>query len=627
MLPRGWDRRTTVVLTFALLSVIASIHARAQVFDFEKDRVPMADLNGLVRFHTGDDPDGKLGWADPNFDDSQWPLIRSDRDFSQQGYKDYSGMAWYRFRVVLPREHRPFGLYIRHLLTCYQIFAGGQLIGQFGQLPPHERAFRGGRYVYLLPAESNHSESLLIAIRVWHWPAWARYAGGGLWVSPRIGDADTLRDWGSKEQKELIWKFSAANYQILIEFLAGIGGIALFALRRKERGYLLFGVYELSGAAWIFLDNGINIFALPITSLDAAIVVMHITNSDAFITFIAELVGLSGRGRKLYWTGVASSLLQLPIWYIVWFNVHIPWLNLPAGNGLDVACDLVFGTCLLLILMFGASRGKQDAKLLFIPVSLSLLQDSLYGIGWTLVTAGFGSFQKVLDRWDGLVRWPFPIGGGDIANVLVDLSLFAILVLRFTRSRRDEERFKAELESARVVQQVLIPEEIPTIPGFEFDCVYKPAGEVGGDFFQILPTQNHGALIVIGDVSGKGMPAAMAVSLLVGTARTLAHYTQSPAEILTAMNQRMLGRSKDGFTTCLVLRIDANGTGALANAGHLAPYLDARELPVDNGLPLGISGESAYTESSFHLGAGQEVTLLTDGIAEARAKTGELFGF
>lgn len=150
---------------------------------------------------------------------------------------------------------------------------------------------------------------------------------------------------------------------------------------------------------------------------------------------------------------------------------------------------------------------------------------------------------------------------------------------------------------------------------------------MGGDFFQILPTANNGALIVIGDVSGKGMPAAMAVSLLVGTVRTLAHYTQSPAEILTAMNQRMLARSKDGFTTCLVLRIDSGGTATVANAGHLAPYLGAQEFPVDSGLPLGLSAESVYTESSFHLDTGQELTLLTDGVAEARAKTGELFGF
>ena len=140
----------------------------------------------------------------------------------------------------------------------------------------------------------------------------------------------------------------------------------------------------------------------------------------------------------------------------------------------------------------------------------------------------------------------------------------------------------AELAAGRAVQQVLIPEEIPTIPGFNIQSVYKPYGEVGGDFFQVLPVKSDlgagGALVIIGDVSGKGMPAAMTVSLLVGTVRTLAHYTQSPGEILSAMNQRMLARSHGGFTTCLVLRADADGTLTIANAGHIAPYLAGKEF-------------------------------------------------
>ena len=202
----------------------------------------------------------------------------------------------------------------------------------------------------------------------------------------------------------------------------------------------------------------------------------------------------------------------------------------------------------------------------------------------------------------------------------------------------------AELAAGRAVQQVLIPEEIPTIPGFNIQSVYKPYGEVGGDFFQVLPVKSEaaeactprtrtcswgpdGVLVIIGDVSGKGMPAAMTVSLLVGTVRTLAHYTQSPGEILAAMNQRMLARSHGGFTTCLVLRADPDGTLTIANAGHIAPYLDGKELPLENGLPLGLAAETTYAESTFQLAHGQQLTLLTDGVVEARDKSGALFGF
>lgn len=188
-------------------------------------------------------------------------------------------------------------------------------------------------------------------------------------------------------------------------------------------------------------------------------------------------------------------------------------------------------------------------------------------------------------------------------------------------------RAETELEAARAVQQVLIPDEIPTLPGFKVEGAYRPAGEVGGDFFQILPTTNGGALVVIGDVSGKGMPAAMTVSLLVGTFRTLAHYTDSPGEILAAMNRRMMVRSKDGFTTCLVLRADPDGVLTAANAGHLSPYCDGEELAIESGLPLGLNAQSSYGEASFELKPGAQLTLLTDGVVEARSSTGELFGF
>ena len=132
---------------------------------------------------------------------------------------------------------------------------------------------------------------------------------------------------------------------------------------------------------------------------------------------------------------------------------------------------------------------------------------------------------------------------------------------------------------------------------------------------------------MIGDVSGKGMPAAMTVSMLVGTVRTLAQYAQSPGEILAAMNQSMLGRSGGGFTTCLALRVDADGVLTLANAGHLAPYLDGHEVATENGLPLGLSAESQYVETQISLQGQGRLTLMTDGVVEARNAEGQLMGF
>jgi serine phosphatase RsbU (regulator of sigma subunit) len=203
----------------------------------------------------------------------------------------------------------------------------------------------------------------------------------------------------------------------------------------------------------------------------------------------------------------------------------------------------------------------------------------------------------------------------------------AILVRDLIRDRAEKQRLAAELAASRAVQQVLIPDRIPLIPGFTVQSVYRPFGDVGGDFFQILPLSEGGALVVIGDVSGKGMPAAMTVSLVVGALSLAVETTTKPGEILAALNRALCGRNRDGFTTCLVIRADADGTLTIANAGHLAPYIDGQELQLDNGLPLGLAAEAAYPQASFKLSRGQHILVLTDGVIEARNKTGKLFGF
>lgn len=229
----------------------------------------------------------------------------------------------------------------------------------------------------------------------------------------------------------------------------------------------------------------------------------------------------------------------------------------------------------------------------------------------------FGRFNGKRPRFYQVAPMVFPLA----------LALCALLVRRWVRSAQAQRQMTLEKKQAQEVHQVLIPEAVPQIRGFSIESVYQPAGQVGGDFFQILPTKQGGVLLCIGDVSGKGMPAAMTVSLLVGTLRTLAHYTQSPGEILAAMNQRMLGRSRGGFTTCLVLLAAADGTVTVANAGHISPYLNGRESSLENGLPLGLIAETSYPESTLHQGENEQITLVTDGVVEARAASGELFGF
>jgi serine phosphatase RsbU (regulator of sigma subunit) len=210
-------------------------------------------------------------------------------------------------------------------------------------------------------------------------------------------------------------------------------------------------------------------------------------------------------------------------------------------------------------------------------------------------------------------------------------ALFISIVYAVYRYSGEESKRAAaiaeEFKSAQELQRVLIPETLPSLPGFDVTSAYRPAQEVGGDFFQIITKSEGSALVVIGDVSGKGLKAAMTVSLIVGTLRTLAEIFDDPAEILSGLNRRLHGRLQNGFVTCLVLRLDLDGGCTIANAGHLSPYLNGEEIALDGALPLGIVASVSYEEVRVSLKVRDRLMVFTDGLLEARSKTGELFSF
>ena len=215
--------------------------------------------------------------------------------------------------------------------------------------------------------------------------------------------------------------------------------------------------------------------------------------------------------------------------------------------------------------------------------------------------------------------------------------LFAIVMLiamtfRLRRIQDRNREVEQEMAAARSVQQILIPDQLPSIPGLTIESAYLPAQEVGGDFFQILPIPNAAdperpsAFIVLGDVSGKGLKAAMTVSLIVGTLRTSAIHCTSPAQLLGEVNRSLLGRS-DGFATCLVLMFQPSGKLTVSNAGHPNPYLNGVEIQTEANLPLGVDEEVRYSEIAFQLDLESFFTLVTDGVVEATSPSGELYGF
>jgi serine phosphatase RsbU (regulator of sigma subunit) len=253
---------------------------------------------------------------------------------------------------------------------------------------------------------------------------------------------------------------------------------------------------------------------------------------------------------------------------------------------------------------------------------------------WNFVVETFSQGRR-FTRWTlaaDLHAWGLHLGSYTFsATFLLDTLLFLVLLFTVARQQFLERRRQAlvemEIKSAREVQKVLVPEDVPAIPGFSIASIYKPATELGGDFYQVIPLETGGALVVVGDVSGKGLQAAMVVSLIVGTLRTLADYTQEPAEILRGLNRRLIGRTQGGFATCVAMRIESDGSAAIATAGHFSPLRDGTEMPLEGALPLGIVPDAKYDQIAFRMQENETLTFYTDGIVEARNGQGELFGF
>lgn len=217
--------------------------------------------------------------------------------------------------------------------------------------------------------------------------------------------------------------------------------------------------------------------------------------------------------------------------------------------------------------------------------------------------------------------------------ISVVLGYIGFVVVSVFESRRrirlehDKAALVNEMAAAREIQRLLVPEQPPQTPGYAIESVYRPAAQVGGDFFQVIPLDSGETLVVVGDVSGKGLSAAMIVSMLVGMLHTISRISRDPAQILAELNSRLFERGHGGFVTCLVVRLDPSGSVALANAGHLAPWLNGAEIAFAGSLPLGLVGSAGPEAAMVEMRQGDCLTLITDGVVEARDAQGALFGF
>jgi hypothetical protein len=287
------------------------------------------------------------------------------------------------------------------------------------------------------------------------------------------------------------------------------------------------------------------------------------------------------------------------------------------------AANLSVAVALPVLLMVLWLRGSSDAGWLVLPSLAPAVAGVVQDLGLVAPLAGW---SRLVVLGQPIAVGPLALNVEDIANVLYLLGIVVVMMLRFTRLSREEARASAELGAAREVQQRLVPSELPDVAGYALEAAYLPANEVGGDFYQVLVQADGCTLVIVGDVSGKGLKAAMTGALAIGALRTLAAEGLGPAELLRRLNGQIVEAKNEGFITCICARLGGDGM-TIANAGHLSPYRNGEEVVVDSGFPLGIVAGAEYGETMATLAAGDRMTFLSDGVLEARNESGELLGF
>ncbi len=617
--------RAQLLTLLACLLLLPTALAHAQTFQTQDPGPGSVAVGGKWQFHTGDN----LVWRNPSYDSSGWEQLSGDKTWGAQTYRGYTGSAWYRKRIVVTGTGPELAILIPPVDDAYEIYWNGKKIGSYGSLPMHAVWWAiGHSAVYDL---GTAPVSGLLALRVWKAPLSSvdPWELGGLNAEPVLGNPSVLAMQAMaprylQEHRQLP--------QLLIGAVVLVAGLLALVLFLRERNQ------------WLFLWMAIYLLAEGLLSfrvLDVIRYGLHYITVQLYLQFVGAfqdislwllLLTLFGFGRERRWRRWTVTLATLyltaqAVDITVLYNWQYVGLGMQWADAITTAIYTLTPLYILFIVGFGLARRKQMELW---PVAIAAF---LYGL-WNSVFQ-ISAQGRRFTHWtltNSLAAWGLHVGSYTFsATFLLDTLLFVVLLVTVTRQqfleRRRQAQVEMEIKSAREVQQVLVPEDVPAIPGYSIASIYKPATELGGDFYQVIPLPDAGALVVLGDVSGKGLKAAMVVSLIVGTLRTLVDYTQEPAEILRGLNRRLIGRISAGFATCVVLRVGANGDAVIANAGHLAPFRDGLELPVGGSLPLGIVPDAEYDDVAFHLQENETIMFYTDGIVEARNPQGQLFGF
>jgi len=594
-------------------------------------------LDGPWQFHTGDNP----AWAAPDFDDAKWEQLSTDKPWGEQNHLAYTGYAWYRRHIAVESSPQSpqqaaqnLALMVRHVDDAYEIYWNGQLIARNGSFPPH-----AVWYAHSQPAQTfawPAAQGGVLAVRVWNAPLTSEDSGlrGGFVSPPLVGTSKAIA--AAKAELDYQWLRSRQFVfgEDLLYALVALLSLLAWLRYRRQWSLLWMSVFAFTSTTRSLIFG----LAVPLPMLWVGAVASLLSSlRDISLWFLLltllrlrERQGLIRLTKILAVISLLATVFDGLVVLFWWTSSYVVEAQIA-----DAALTAIYALTAawpLGLVGFVFSRHVRQSPASRIVAIVAFLSGMLQVI------------QNVAPQGNRYTHWTladkiaaplFIIKGNEISVVpLAGMLLLAAIVfavyLDSQEARRRQLALEQELRSARELQQVLIPETHQTLPGLAVTSAYLPASEVGGDFFQIVPTERDRAgstLVILGDVSGKGLKAAMSVALIVGAIRSIAETTSSPAEILAGINRRVCGRLQGGFVTCLILRIDPDGACIAANAGHPPPFLNTAEMDMPGALPLGLISAITYEELRFRLQPHDHMTIYTDGLLEARNHSGELYGF
>lgn len=601
-------------------------------------------LYGPWKFTVGDSPldaAGKPLYADPGFDDSQWETIDLTpksgsvdpvsglsgyvEGWTARGHAGYWGYAWYRIRVKV--ESKP-GIKLALLGPAdvddaYQAFNDGVLVGSFGK-------FRSARpIVYysqpmMFPIEESSAESAggatkVLAFRFWMEPNTliGNTASGGIHSAPQLGELSAVAARNQVHWDELIRAYSPAV--VLAAFFTLLGCVAL-SLRLFDK---TDPVYYWIGALLLLLAFRGYLVALG-TWTQAIPALVLVVIDDVF------LFPITFTGWVMIWR--VWFRLRKPAWVPRVLPILVVLLMISGGIGHNVFFTVVSQP----VTHFFGVIDLSVRVLLVLMVLGTIVQGIVdHGIeGWlalpAVLLASVATFRNelaLLNFQSTILVFGIQVTLVEIANLLLVGALAILLLRRLLVSVSTQRQMALDIKQAQEVQQVILPESHTSVRGLVVESEYRPAREVGGDFFQVLPNPTDGSLLIVaGDVAGKGLKAGMLVALLVGAIRSTAEWNSDPEFMLQTLNRRLIGRG-DAQATCLAVRIEADGSARLVNAGHVPPYLNGEPVKMEGALPLGAVERPEFSITHFKLNQHDRLMLMSDGIVEATSVDGNLFGF